>query len=353
MKNKWSSGDENGDYAIPQYVHLANKIIRKIRNGGYSPGEKLKGMRALAKEYGVSFQVVISAMQQLSYKGFVIPEPKRGNFINPAKHGRYYQIGVFVNRYNPSASAHIISQLYREAQRCGYGLMQGSNYDENFSLGRWVARKKEIDGLIVIGVIKDKNLDPLQKGKLPYLVMGNHEISEKHPQLIIPVADNLCKNLYPHLTPFKGKRIAALVGTKASRSDREAMDGIRNAIRKAGGDLDEKLLLFAEYGGLKEVTMLMEKFKPDVLYLHGLHREYARYCNSHPQLKRPFLICTPNSIYLRPDEIDDEIEDCDHDSEDARTAIEMLVKEIDTLHPEKERFWTNAQKQHKNNGKHI
>ncbi len=338
MKNKWTSSNDNGDSIIPQYVHLAKIIIRKIRNGSYSPGEKLKGMRELAKEYGVSFQVVISAMQQLSCQGFVIPEPKRGNFINPEKQGRYYQLGIFINRYNPASQAHTISHLYREAQRCGYGLMQGSNYDENFSLGRWVARKKEIDGLIVIGVISDKDLEPLCKGNLPYLVMGNHDISEKHPQQIIPVTDMIYKNLYPHLIPFKGKRVAAIVGTKASRPDREVMDGIRKAIRKAGGALDEKLLLFAESGGLKEVTMLMEKLHPDALYLHGLHREYARYCSSHPQAKKPFLITNPNSIYLRSDEIDDEIKGYGLKSEYAKAAIAMLLKEIDKRHPKKGRF---------------
>ncbi|HCE42746.1 MAG TPA: hypothetical protein DET40_04295 [Lentisphaeria bacterium] len=334
MKKKWASVEDNGDYAIPKYVHLANKIIRKIRNGSYSPGEKLKGMRGLAKEYGVSFQVVISAMQMLCWKGFVIPEPKRGNFINPEKQGRYYQLGIFVNRYNPASQAHIISHLYREVGRYGYTLLQGSNFDENFSLGTWSARKKDIDGLIIIGAINNKDLEPLRKGKRPYLVMGNHGISVKHPQLLLPVADNICKRLYPHIAPFKGKRVAAIVGTRASRPDRETMEGIRKSIRKAECILDEKLLLFAESGGLKEVTKLMEQLHPDVLYLHGLHREYARYCSSHPQAKKPFLIASPNSIYLRPDQIDDEIEGYDYkeELEYAKAAIAMLLKEIDRCH---------------------
>lgn len=334
-KRKRSSGKR--DSGFPQYVILANKIIKKIRTGAYAPGEKLKGMRELAKEYGVSFQVVISAMQMLVWKEYIIPEPKRGNFVNPQKQGRYYRLGVFVNNYNPCMQATLIATLYKEAVRHGYELIMGSNYEESFSLGKWVSMKKEMDGVLAIGLVDDKCLEPLRKGKLPYVVIGNYDIDEAHPQITVPVEDMVCNNLYPHFLPFAGKTVATIVGIKASRSDRETLNGVRRAILKAGCKLDERLLMFAEYGGMKEIAALLGELHPDVLYLHGFHREYNRYCRNHPNAIKPFLIARPDAVYLASEKIDDVLQplELDIDVQIAKSAVERLVADIDKRHPQK------------------
>ena len=49
---------------LPQYMLVANDIIKKIFDGEYRPASKLPSMRFLAKKYGVSVQVILSALQK-------------------------------------------------------------------------------------------------------------------------------------------------------------------------------------------------------------------------------------------------------------------------------------------------
>ena len=62
----------------PQYMTVANDIIKRIFDGEYRPASKLPSMRTLAKKYGVSVQVVLSALQGLQSLNYIESIPKKG-----------------------------------------------------------------------------------------------------------------------------------------------------------------------------------------------------------------------------------------------------------------------------------
>jgi len=66
-----------------QSEQLASEIERKIRVGELSPGFRMPSCRELGRVYGVSLQVVKSAIDKLEGKGLVLSEPRVGLYVNP------------------------------------------------------------------------------------------------------------------------------------------------------------------------------------------------------------------------------------------------------------------------------
>jgi len=63
-------------------MQVANHIASRIEVGEIS--HKLPAERALAEEYGVTYQTVRHAMQVLRERGLIITRQGRGTFVAPA-----------------------------------------------------------------------------------------------------------------------------------------------------------------------------------------------------------------------------------------------------------------------------
>ncbi|OGV55618.1 MAG: hypothetical protein A2X49_02615 [Lentisphaerae bacterium GWF2_52_8] len=99
-----------------QYQVVANDIIRKIHDGVYLPGEKLEGVRTLAARYKKGRQIILSAFNELSRRGFVYSEARRGVFVNSLLvTGRFYRLGFFFFYDNPAGSGMMINSVFKEA----------------------------------------------------------------------------------------------------------------------------------------------------------------------------------------------------------------------------------------------
>ncbi|PWU43458.1 GntR family transcriptional regulator [Micromonospora globispora] len=69
----------------PFYERIANDIRTKIKSGELKPGDKLPSISELCRQYGVSTQVIRSAMLTLRAEGLVEGHQGRGVYVRNAK----------------------------------------------------------------------------------------------------------------------------------------------------------------------------------------------------------------------------------------------------------------------------
>lgn len=169
---------------FPRYMAVANDITKRIFDGEYRPGTRLPSMRILARKYGVSVQVILSALQGLQALNYLRAEPKKGVFVSPdICSGRFYRIGVFVLHENPFDYGGILYDLNNALTRAGYTMIIGMNFDGGLSLKQWVSHKHNLDALLVFGVPAAKEIHHFKRIRVPYLLMGAEpapEVTEKN-----------------------------------------------------------------------------------------------------------------------------------------------------------------------------
>lgn len=157
----------------PRYMTVANDIIKRIFDGEYRPGMRLPSMRVLAKKYGTSVQVVLSALQGLQTLQYLRAEPKKGVFVSSSvRAGRFYRIGVFVLNQNPFAYGGVLYDLNNALTHAGYTMIIGMNFDGGLRLKQWVSHKHNLDALLLFGIPSAKEFDHFQRIRVPYLLVA-------------------------------------------------------------------------------------------------------------------------------------------------------------------------------------
>ncbi len=158
----------------PQYMTVANDIIKRIFEGEYRPASKLPSMRDLAKKYGVSVQVILSAFQGLQSLNYVKSYPKKGVYVSAdIRPARFYRIAVFVLNQNPMSYGGILYHLNTALEESGYCTIIGMNFDGNLSLRHWLSFKRNLDGLIILGTLTDKQDAQFKRIRIPYMMVAS------------------------------------------------------------------------------------------------------------------------------------------------------------------------------------
>jgi DNA-binding transcriptional MocR family regulator len=67
-----------------RYQKVAQELGHQIENGVYRAGEKLPGVRRLARQFGVSVNTTLHALEQLEGEGQVTARPRAGFFVKAA-----------------------------------------------------------------------------------------------------------------------------------------------------------------------------------------------------------------------------------------------------------------------------
>ena len=67
------------------YLQLSHTIQEKITLGLLKSGERLASIRSLMDSHGVAKNTVISALNDLEMKGFIVAKPKVGYFVTQTK----------------------------------------------------------------------------------------------------------------------------------------------------------------------------------------------------------------------------------------------------------------------------
>ncbi len=167
------NGSGQTDFS-PQYMLVANDIIKRIFEGEYRPASKLPSMRTLAKKYGVSVQVILSALRGLQTMKYITSSPKKGVYVSAdIRPQRFYRIAVFVLNQNPMSYGGILFYLNAALEEAGYNMIIGMNFDGGLSLRRWLSVKKNLDGLIILGTLTDKQEAQFRHIRIPYMMMAS------------------------------------------------------------------------------------------------------------------------------------------------------------------------------------
>ena len=66
------------------FLRIARGVMRDIRRGRLTPGQRLPGSRVWAQELGLNRNTVIAAVTELEAQGWVTTTPTRGTFVSSA-----------------------------------------------------------------------------------------------------------------------------------------------------------------------------------------------------------------------------------------------------------------------------
>lgn len=281
----------------PLYRPIMNEVIQKIHDGVYRPGGKIASVRELADEYRVSRQVAHTALNKLAELNYLYAEPKRGVFVNPVlRPGLFYRLALYINEKNPVRGAGLMYKIYEICLEKSYDVILGSNYLTSGSISSFLKRDTRFDGILLHGVVHEKLLEEVRSFHIPYLVLGNYNISPEHPQVRIDVRSNVRTSLAADFAGFKGKKIAALFG-KPDDTGLAFEAGFYEAVQAVGAETSPDMLKRCTVDGYLECLELFASHRPDVLLvLEGLRPGYRKYCQLKKPAVRPYTIGT---VYSR------------------------------------------------------
>ncbi|KAG1458305.1 hypothetical protein G6F57_014717 [Rhizopus arrhizus] len=178
---------------------LVDEISRKIFDGAYPPGRKLR-QEALAEEYDVSRTPVREAFRQLEIKGLIVQQPRYGATVAAIRH---------------AACVEAVLALYAEVNKGG----PAANRHAAGPMRQWVSRNHEFHSLIFQAsdnsslerVIKDLHTD-YTRNILNMTVLGMY-------------ASRMHKNIEHH---------AAIVEALVARDPAAARQSMRTHIHESG-----------------------------------------------------------------------------------------------------------------------
>lgn len=277
---------------IPQSRQLAQKLIKKIHDGDYAPGERLESIYALAAKYGVGRQVALSAVSLLSKQNYVYSVRGSGVYLNPQlKPGLYYRIGWFFNLLNPAGSCYITHCAYQCLAREGFSMIIGSNFEENFTFRDWLEKKSDLDGVIITGLVDEELLKYPARHCIPFVVYGNYNISDKHPQVLYNFKEVFQNDGVEFFRKHQWRSLAIIGGLEANRADQEILETIREVVLEAGVKPSDFEVINAGADGYAELEKFFSRRIPEAIIFIGEHIVgFQKYCYNHPEFKRPKVI---------------------------------------------------------------
>jgi len=272
-------------------IQVARILINQIKNGVYRPGEKLESVRTIAERLGVGRQIVLSAFEILSKDNYICCSVGRGgSYVSPdLKTGLFYRLGFYINRNNPAMYGAMINSIYEAALRRGWQLLVGSNFEEKSEISDWMDAKKDIDGVIITGVINESVLKSFKDFCLPYLLFGNYGLSHIHPQAGCDFHSVLKAPLTKALKKNKIKNLTAFVGPKDIFNEHEAASAITGIASSCGVECS---VVFSSDGGFLDVCKVMKHSHPQAFFFLGEHCiAWRKYMMNNPDMKsRPLVI---------------------------------------------------------------
>ncbi len=229
---------------------IYHHVMERIRNGKYKPGEKIESIRTLSARFNFQRGIGLYALRRLVDDGTLYSEPHRGFFVYPTLDSRrYYRIGYFLNEHDPMRSGANIQAVNLAVLQHGYRAILGMNFREDTTLADFLTDFPNLDGVILDGIVTEKVVSIAKRFRIPYLVLGNHDISPEHPQKRIPVRQRFFEAFSKALEPYQGKRGGFMIGDLQQTNEQEAAAGLKDAFRYNHIRFSEKDILECSNNG--------------------------------------------------------------------------------------------------------
>lgn len=286
----------------PMSVQLARYLLSEVSNGRLQPGQKLSSVRQLAEQFGFGRQVVLSALTLLVKQNILCSAARQGYYINPSlRRGRYYRLGYFLNRINPASSGRHQEVLYFAARRCGWELIFGSNFEEEYELSDWLQRKSDLDGIFINGIVDEGVLRTLSGSCLPYVIVGNHEVGAEHIQVRSGVGDRVGRGVLKVIRDQGLPQLASILGPQFVYNERVIAQAIRLRLRQAGLMARDYPVIHASDDGYADIERLQRQGMPAALFFLGEHcLGWQKYWRQHCGMERPRVFVTERWSAMLP-----------------------------------------------------
>lgn len=280
---------------IPIYRKIQRDIVAKIHDGVYRPGDRLPGMRALAKQYGASTQAVYDAVRILSQAGYLVTEPHRGLFVaRNLQRGFYYRIGIFTDRINPLTGMRNVLQFHQVCRKNSFELIPGSNFETESTLDDFLKQHPNLDALVLFGNLSRETLDLAVRSGLPYRIWGNYGFPDSYKQLRVSMKP-LERHAMRMFEPHAGKKIFIMLGEKNSVSDRLYGNLLLRAAQTRGLVCSENDLIYSSDLGYEVMCERFRAERPDILLTTGgLIYGIRQFFTEHPELPMPEIWADAN-----------------------------------------------------------
>jgi DNA-binding LacI/PurR family transcriptional regulator len=149
------------DRRIPIYEQIYSFLKERIISGEYKPGQRLSGIKVMAKSLGVNHITLRQALKKLKDDGLLITESTRGTFV-AGKNASQLQIALLLPNLNESSSK--ISAGVQGFLAQSRSTVDIFHFDENPELEcEYLARlsAEGYDGAIVFPSLDSRSLKPL------------------------------------------------------------------------------------------------------------------------------------------------------------------------------------------------
>ncbi len=283
---------EYGKVFTPQCRMVALDLIRKIRNGEFGPGKRMDSIREIAERYRVGYQVAVSAFRILSNENYVFKVHGSGTYVNPdLRPGLFHRLSLFFNVANFLPLGGELQEAFAFAENNGFHLLPASNFEEDFTLEDYLKCKTDIDGIVIYGEVDEALLAYPKSHRVKYVVCGNYDIAETHPQVTLDVRALYRKMLAAELRKNPFRRVSVLMDLPLFRASGEALEGIREAFQDIGSDLPRERIVESAGDGYDGIAKLM-KMSPDAILLRGDRHVHGllRYFQNHPLQDPPAVL---------------------------------------------------------------
>ena len=148
---------------VPVYEQVSDFLKARISAGDFAPGERLPGIKALAKTLGVNHLTLRQALRKLEEKRLVATESARGTFVLTANSTQLKIALILPNLYESSSRLSAGVQRQMSATQSTVDIF---HYDEDTTLEcEFLGRLTEegYDGAIIFPSLEPLSLKPLLK----------------------------------------------------------------------------------------------------------------------------------------------------------------------------------------------
>ncbi|MEO7494423.1 MAG: LacI family DNA-binding transcriptional regulator [Massilia sp.] len=238
-------------------MRKASKLSEVAKIAGVSPITASRAIRGVGYVSEAARARIMEAAAQLNYTPDMLARRMRGDKSN--------LIGVFVNNYGSIVLHEIIKFISHEARRMGYDLIvfNAERFDRPGRMETSDMLSKLCDGiLLILPNVNDGYLDVIERQHFP-CVLVNFDAKEIALPIVVAENRNGGRMAVEHLLQLGHRRIAFVAGSLATGQSAERQKGYEDALRAAGIEIDEALMLpgkFTQAGGYaaSEQLLLLE-----------------------------------------------------------------------------------------------
>ena len=240
-------------YEKVQHRRITEIIKRRIVKGKYNASHKMPSENELLKEFNVSKNTLLKALNALINQGYIIRKQGSGTFVAPSvEERRNKKIAVIAYHADNPYYSKIIRAVEDHAFLKGFGVVlcnsKGSSEKESEYVERFIS---QVDGFIVSPAEQNAEYSTgirnIVESETPLVLISHTNLNQLTSRTNYVIPDNCAGGFLAgkHLTECGYEKIKILlIGDLMTREDiKERIKGFRLAMMQAGIPFDDSSIL--------------------------------------------------------------------------------------------------------------